>query len=64
VSYLGRDEWEDFLNLAIGEEEIIETRRHEYTGRPLGSGSFIENLENMLCRILKPKKAGRKPKSK
>jgi len=39
-------------------------RKHEHTGRPLGSGSFVENLENTLGRILKPKKAGRRPKSK
>ena len=56
--------WEDFLSAAIREEEIIEMRKHEKTGRPLGSGSFVENLENTLGRILKPKKAGRKPKSK
>ena len=56
--------WEDFLSATIREEEIIEMRKHEQTGRPLGSGSFVENLENTLGRILKPKKAGRKPKSK
>jgi hypothetical protein len=38
-------------------------RRHEQTGRPLGSGSFVENLETILGRILKQKKAGRRPKS-
>jgi len=37
-------------------------RGHEHTGRPLGSGSFVENLENTLGRVLKPKKAGRRPK--
>ena len=56
--------WEDFLSATIREEEIIEMRKHEQTGRPLGSRSFVENLENTLGRILKPKKAGRKPKSK
>ena len=55
--------WKDFLTAAIREEEIREMRRHEHTGRPLGSGSFVENLETMLGRILKPKKAGRRPKS-
>ena len=56
------DKWEDFLSAVIREEEIKEMRRHEQTGRPLGNGSFVENLENILGRILKPKKAGRKPK--
>jgi putative transposase len=55
--------WKDFLTAAIREEEIREMRRHERTGRPLGSESFVEDLETMLGRILKPKKAGRRPKS-
>ena len=55
--------WKDFLTAAIREEEIMEMRRHEHTGRPLGSGSFVETPETMLGRILKPKKAGRRPKS-
>ena len=54
--------WEDFLNANIREEEIIEMQRHEKTGRPLGSVSFVEALEKTLGRLLKPKKAGRKPK--
>jgi len=54
--------WEDFLGAAIREEEVMEMRRHEQTGLPLGSGSFVENLENTLGHILKSKKAGRRPK--
>ena len=54
--------WKDLLSAAIREEEIMEMRRHEQTGRPLGSGSFVETPETMLGRILKPKKAGRRPK--
>ena len=57
------DTWKDFLTAQIREEEIMEMRRHERTGRPLGRGSFVGNLETMLGRILKPKKAGRRPKS-
>lgn len=37
-------------------------QRHEKTGRPLGSVSFIEGLEKTLGRLLKPKKAGRRSK--
>jgi len=58
------DTWKDFLNVAIREEEIAEMRKHEKTGRPLGGEGFVESLKNTLGRILKPKKAGRKPKSK
>jgi len=57
------DKWKDFLGAPVREEEIIKMRRHENTGRPLGSGGFVKNLETMLGRILKPKKAGRRPKS-
>lgn len=52
------DKWEDFLNVKIREEEIIEMKKHEQTGRPLGSASFVEGLENALGRFLKPKKGG------
>ena len=55
--------WEDFLNVEIREDEIIEMQRHEKTGRPLGSVSFVEGLEKVLGRLLQPKKAGRKPKN-
>ena len=55
--------WEDFLNVEIREDEIIEMQRHEKTGRPLGSVSFLEGLEKTLGRLLQPKKAGRKPKN-
>jgi hypothetical protein len=35
---------------------------NEQTGRPLGSASFVEGLENTSGRFLKPKKLGRKLK--
>ena len=33
--------WKNFLTAQIREEEIREMRRHEQTGRPLGSRSFV-----------------------
>jgi putative transposase len=36
-------------------------RRHERTGRPLGSGRFMDRLEVLLGRVLRPKKRGPKP---
>lgn len=54
--------WEDFLHVTVRDEEIREMRMHEQTGRPLGSVSFVEDVEQVLGRLLKPKKAGRKPK--
>ncbi len=33
---------------------------HERTGRPLGSGSFVERLERFLQRPLQPRRPGRR----
>lgn len=54
--------WKDFLHAPVGEEEIIRMQRYERTGRTLDSESFVEKLETMLGRILKPQKAGRRAK--
>ena len=35
--------------------------QHTRTGRPLGSDTFVENLERLCGKILRPQKAGRKP---
>jgi putative transposase len=35
-------------------------RKHERTGRPIGDDAFIERLERLLDRELKPKKPGPK----
>jgi putative transposase len=57
------DDWQQFLfdEVSGGEYELLQ--RHERTGRPLGSKSFIERLENKLTRILTPQKGGRPKKS-
>ena len=39
-------------------------KKHERTGRPLGADSFIEKMELLLDRKLKPKKPGPKKKDK
>jgi hypothetical protein len=39
-------------------------RKHEQTGRPLGSENFVIKLEKILDRLLRPKKAGPKIKRK
>src|SRR5690242_1259296 len=36
-------DWREFLMGKIEEEELEKMRRHERTGRPLGSEDFIEN---------------------
>jgi putative transposase len=54
-------DWKLFLGAAT-EEEMESIRRHERSGRPLGSESFVERLESSLDRLLKPGKPGPKGK--
>ena len=56
--------WEKFLASVTQEQEIELLRKHERTGRPLGGDSFIESLERLLDRDLKPQKPGPKKKDK
>jgi len=57
-------DWNAFLNSAMPGEELKDLRRHSRTGRPLGSETFLERLEAIVGRILKPQKRGPKPKQR
>ena len=57
-------DWCGFLNSAMPEEELRDIRQHSRTGRPLGDEAFLDRLEGMVGRLLKPQKRGRKPKKK
>lgn len=52
-------DWQQFLSEA-DEEDAARIRGHERTGRALGDDSFLDTLENMLQRTVKPQRAGRK----
>ena len=54
-------DWRDFLAEDIKKAELAALRRHERTGRPLGSAAFIETLESRLGRFLRKRKTGPKP---
>ena len=56
--------WKKFLSLETQESEMTLFRKHERTGRPMGDDAFIERLERLLDRPLKPKKPGPKVKDK
>jgi putative transposase len=56
-----RGSWRQFLSSESLSDDMEDIRKHERTGRPLGSRSFVEQLENKIGRILKPQKPGRKP---
>ena len=53
--------WRDFLALP-SEEEMNTLRKHERTGRPLGQEAFVDQIEAMLLRTLRPQKPGPKLK--
>jgi putative transposase len=55
--------WRLFLAGGTDEEQQIQDiRKHERTGRPLGSEGFLERLETTLDRSLKRGKPGPKGK--
>lgn len=51
-------DWRALLQTAADTGAVL--RRHERTGRPLGSAGFVKGLERKLKRPLAPRKAGRK----
>ena len=57
-------EWGALLASGLSEEETAQLRSHERTGRPLGPPAFVDRLERVLRRVLKPQKHGPKPGSK
>lgn len=46
----------------LSEEDMDPIRRHTRTCRPLGSAGFLDRLEHLMGRILRPFKRGPKPK--
>jgi len=56
-------DWQEFLSVPPSEEERNALRRHERTGRPLGSAAFLTKIERALHRMLRPNKPGPKPRA-
>ncbi len=52
--------WSGYLEQGDSENKFERIRKHTRTGRPLGSISFIETLEAMTGKMLKPRKPGPK----
>jgi putative transposase len=57
------ENWNKFLVDYPREEEIELLKKHERTGRPLGSKAFVNKIEILLERLLQPQKVGRKKMS-
>ena len=57
-------DWKDFLlgGLRLDDAELM--RRHERTGRPLGSERFVRRLERGLGRVLRKRPPGRPRKTR
>lgn len=53
--------WKSFLASGMQEEDEIKIKRHTRTGRPLGSPPFLEAIEKLLGRSVRPQKPGPKP---
>ena len=58
-----QDDWKRFLSKTDSFDQMETFRKHERTGRPLGSDPFVQKLEQKFDRTLKPQKPGRKAKS-
>lgn len=52
-------DWRVFLAECDLDHETEQLRRHTSTGRPLGDASFLNRLESLLRRSVRPKRAGR-----
>lgn len=59
-------DWQGLLDNARREEELEldAFRSHGRTGRPLGDEAFLERLERLVDRVLKPQKGGRPRKQR
>jgi len=64
VSRIFGGSFRKILTMDIDECEMETLRKHERTGWPLGDVNFIEKMEVLLDRKLKPQKSGPKKKIK
>ncbi len=53
-------DWQELLSSDLTDEEYDILRRHERSGRPLGSDAFLAKLEKITSRALKRQKPGPK----
>jgi putative transposase len=51
-------DWSAFLGAGSPAAAVDQLRRHERTGRPLGSDDFVDHLEGLLNRVLRPRRSG------
>ncbi|MDO8747739.1 MAG: hypothetical protein Q7J72_01305 [Candidatus Omnitrophota bacterium] len=56
------EDWKAFLAGQDQDQNMKLFKKHARIGKPLGQEGFIENLEKITSRILRPQKPGRKKK--
>lgn len=56
--------WQEFLNAALPPDQLALLRRHERTGRPLGTEGFVGRLEQAMGRVLRKQRPGPVPKER
>ena len=57
-------DWRRFLKESLSDKDLKELRSHSRTGRPLGSKRFINRIEKLLGRRVRPGKTGRRKEDK
>jgi putative transposase len=55
--------WDKLLASGLPEADKDSLRIHSKTGRPLGNEDFLDTVEKITGRKVKPKKPGPKPKN-
>lgn len=58
------EDWKAWLAAPADDASAKRLRTHTQTGRPCGASPFVEQLEHLLQRPLRPEKRGRKPGTK
>jgi len=54
------NDWPAYIDQPADKTEIDDLRKHTRTGRPLGNAAFVDRLELLLGKTLRPQKRGPK----
>lgn len=58
------DDWTSYLRVPSPNDDLRPIRAHSRTGRPLGSLAFVQYLEKILDRRLRPRPPGPTPRNR
>ena len=56
-------DWGRLLSSGMAEEDVAAIKKHSRTGRPMGDSAFLDRIEELSGRQVRPKKSGPKPKN-